>query len=312
MKFWMNWPPITKLKNLLLPDFLIQIDLMPASKKTSSLTALLAAICDQIQAHTETPGLDAQVLLAYICQRDRSWLLAHPEYVLSSEEAAQLDHNLNQIKAGTPLPYVLGEWEFFGRKFKVTPDVLIPRPETELLVETAIDWLPIHPDKRLVAEAGTGSGCIAVSLAAAIPDLQITATEISPLAIAVARENLSRHALQDQITIWEDDLLTNQPGPFDLITANPPYIPTNTLRQLSVYQREPTLALDGGQDGLDLIKRLLAQSTNRLAPGGLILLEIESDQGDSVLSLTDEYFPLAKSQVKPDLAGLPRLLEVQT
>jgi release factor glutamine methyltransferase len=281
-------------------------------KAGTTLAAAQSAIQEKLQPHTETPAQDARVLLAHICQRDKSWLLAHLETPLSDEQVDELNRSLNQLLDGTPLPYVLGEWEFFGRRFKVTPDVLIPRPETELLVETALEWLGSHPEKRNAAEVGTGSGCIAVSLAAAVHDLKITATDISPQALTVAGENIAKHGLEDQIAFSEDDLLTHQPGPFDLISANLPYIPTGTLQHLPIYQREPTLALDGGKDGLALVERLLAQSIERLSAGGLILLEIEAGQGQSALTRAGRFFHYADIHVLPDLVGHPRLLMVQT
>ena len=284
---------------------------MTAKNPPATLAAALNTVRQQIQPTTDTPGLDAQVLLAHICQRDKSWLLAHLEATLTPDQADALEQSLDQLLEGTPLPYVLGEWEFFGRGFKVTPEVLIPRPETELLVETALDWLHAHSDKRTAAEAGAGSGIISVSLAAEIPDLKISATDISPPAAAITRENAARYCLEHRISVQEDDLLTGQPGPFDLIAANLPYIPTQTLRQLPVYQHEPALALDGGEHGLDLIERLLGQATTRLAPGGMILLEIESSQGQAAASIAMREFPQAEIHVLPDLAGHPRLLVVQ-
>jgi release factor glutamine methyltransferase len=285
---------------------------MKAGLKPSILEDALTHLREKLKPVTETPGLDAQVLIAHVCQKDKSWILAHPEYELSSNETAQLNRNLKTLLDGTPLPYVLGEWEFFGRMFKVTPDVLIPRPETELLVETALAWLRDHPEKRIAAEVGTGSGCIPVSLAAEVPDLKITATEILVGSADVARGNVEKHGVGERVSIHIDDLLTSQTGPFNLIAANLPYIPTNTLKSLDVYQREPTLALDGGPDGLDLIEKVLHQAAERISPGGLVLLEIETGQGDSALALAEQVFPQALSEIKADLAGHPRLLVVQT
>jgi release factor glutamine methyltransferase len=193
----------------------------------------------------------------------------------------------------------------------LTPDVLIPRPETELLVETALDWFSRYPGKVRVAEAGTGSGCIAISLAVNHPDLTITATDISPQALTLARENAKLHNVSDRINFIENDLFNRMTGQFDLICANLPYIPTDTLQQLDVYQREPTLALDGGTDGLDLIRRLLDQAVDLLADRGLILLEIEDRQGEQMIRLAREKFSEAHVKVKPDLAGKPRLLAIE-
>lgn len=216
-----------------------------------------------------------------------------------------------QLSAGVPLPYVIGEWEFFGLPFKVNPEVLIPRPETELLVETALKWLNAHPERRRAAEVGTGSGCIAISLAVTIPDLKITATDISRDAAATARKNASIHQVQSRVRILEINLLDGLDGPFDLICANLPYIPRETLRSLTIFEREPTLALDGGENGLEIIAALLEQATDKLAKGGLALLEIESGQGEQATSLAAGLFPKAEIKVLPDLAGHPRLLVIQ-
>ena len=285
---------------------------MKAGQKSSSLEDALAHIREKLTPVSETPGLDARVLASHICGKDKSWILAHPDYELSPDETARLEQCLADLLEGMRLPYILGEWEFFGRRFWVTPDVLIPRPETELLVETALHWLQANPERRSAAEVGVGSGCISASLVAEISDLQITATDLSPQAAALAQENIERFGVQDQVSIHVGDLLTDHSGPFDLIVANLPYIPTATLKKLPVYRREPTLALDGGPEGLNLITRLLAQSVERIKEGGLILLEIESGQGDSALELAYRYFPPAASHIKPDLARHPRLLVVQT
>ena len=199
------------------------------------LSAALAHTRQCIGGLTDTPGLDAQVLLAHICQKDKSWLHAHPDYHLSPVETLNLANALAQLSAGIPLPYVIGEWEFYALRFKVTPDVLIPRPETELLVETAIKWLEAHPERTRVAEVGTGSGCISTSLAVNLPDIQLTASDISSEALAVASYNVNKHGVYSRIKLVETNLLAGIEGPFDLICANLPYIPTGTLQILPVF-----------------------------------------------------------------------------
>ncbi len=262
-----------------------------------------------LQPHSETARLDAQVLLAHILQVPRTWVLIHPEARLTPQQQAALHTALAQLRDGTPLPYVLGEWEFYGRTFSLTPQVLIPRPETELLVENALAWLDAHPAARRVADAGTGSGCIAVTLAAERPSLQVTALDISAAALQVARRNARRHAVR--VRFIQADLLSPlAPRSCDLICANLPYIPTATLQGLDVYGKEPALALDGGPDGLTLIRRLLHQAESRLAPGGALLLEIEATQGESAPRAARKVFPHARVDVLPDLAGHPRLLQV--
>jgi release factor glutamine methyltransferase len=280
--------------------------------QNKALSAALAHTRQCLGGLTDTPGLDAQVLIAHVCKKDKAWLHAHPEYELSTIETLELANALAQLSAGMPLPYVIGEWEFYYLKFKVTPDVLIPRPETELLVETAIKWLQAHPNRSQVAEAGTGSGCISTSLAVSLPYLQITATDISPAALKVAAYNTNLHDVQSQIELIETNLLEGAPGPYDLICANLPYIPTKTLRRLPVYMREPTLALDGGPDGLDIIREMLSQTKPHLAEGGLVLLEIETGQAKQAVADAKEIFPQAEITTKLDLAGHHRLVMIQT
>lgn len=267
------------------------------------------------------PSLDAQVLLAHVLAKSRTWVLAHPEAELTAEQQEHLEGSVARLQAGEPLPYVLGHWEFFGLEFKVTPEVLIPRPETELLVELALDWLRSHPVARTAIDIGTGSGCIAISLAAHLPDLHIAATDLSNAALQVAHLNAQKHGVADQINFIQADLLhqlrdessmlTVQPSAFKLISANLPYIPTETLHGLQVFQHEPTVALDGGVDGLDLIRRLLNQAPAYLAPHGLLLLEIEYRQGQQVLALAQEAFPRAKVEVIKDLSGHDRIIRVE-
>lgn len=261
-------------------------------------------------------GLDSQVLLAHLLDKPRSWLLAHPEVPLSVNQVALLGALVARLEGGEPLPYILGAWEFFGLEFEVTPDVLIPRPETELLVERAIAWLKKKGSGGQVTrvmDAGTGSGCIAIALAVNIPELSITATDISPAALKVARGNAEKMNISGNITFLEADLFSNPliPDRFLLIVANLPYIPTKILHTLPVFGREPTLALDGGSDGLALIRRMLLESRNRLTPGGLVIMEFEASEGPLVHSLASEVFPNARIQILKDLAGHDRLLEVQ-
>jgi release factor glutamine methyltransferase len=273
----------------------------------------------RVSAGSDTPWLDLQVLIAHITGQPRAWVLAHPESPLTAQQAADLSSALKQLEEGIPLPYVLGAWEFFGQSFLVNPSVLIPRPETEILVETAIQWLLAQPGKRLAADTGTGSGCIAISLAIQVPDLQVTATDISIQALEIARTNATRHLVASQVTCLQGDLLepfervpTSLPVQFDLMVANLPYIPSETLKTLAVFEREPQLALDGGKDGLDVLRRYLAQAPKFLAPEGLILMEIEANQGESALELAQAHFPGSAISLHSDLGGHDRLLQIQS
>ncbi len=261
-----------------------------------------------------SPALDAQVLLANITGQNRAWLFAHPEAALTLEQQETLEAAVSRLITGEPLPYVIGHWEFYGLDFATNAHTLIPRPETELMVEQALNWLQAHPDQRQAADIGTGSGCIAISLAVHIPDLEITATDISPAALKVAQSNAQTHAVSKRINFIEADLLSLPAlhTPLHVICANLPYIPTKTLKGLDVFGREPTLALDGGPDGLNLIRKLLPQAVRNLSAEGLLLLEIENSQGQSALILAREYFPEAQIDLLPDLAGHDRLIRIET
>ena len=222
-----------------------------------------------------------------------------------------MEQALSRIKKGTPLPYVIGEWEFLQYKFRITEDVLIPRPETEGRVELARDWLDVHPDRRTCLEIGTGCGCIAVSLALNIHDLEITATDISSRALQVARKNAQLHKVEHKITFQERDLLTGLAGKVDLIIANLPYIPTEKLRSLPVFTKEPVLALDGGADGLLLIKKVLKSAQDYMNPAGAIFLELDEDCGAAALALAKEVWPGITLKLSQDLAGQDRYLSIQ-
>jgi release factor glutamine methyltransferase len=266
----------------------------------------------QLKHFSDQPALESEILLANQLGKSRAWVLAHNDFNLFSEQTSILNEQLIQLCAGKPLPYILGHWEFFGLDFIVSPAVLIPRPETELLVETALTWLQQNPTARKAVDVGIGSGCIAISLCRHIPDLDLTGIELYQDTMAVAEKNIFMHQLQHRITLMHSDLLSGTDAIYNLICANLPYIPTATLQSLRVSKHEPTTALDGGEDGLNYIDRLLHQAVTHLAPGGLILLEIEAGQSDSSRLLARACFPNASIEVKNDLAGRPRLLCVQS
>jgi release factor glutamine methyltransferase len=258
-----------------------------------------------------TPAFEARVLLSHILDRPLSWILAHPEYELSDLEIHKLSAAVAQLEAGKPLPVVIGHWEFFGLEFNISPHVLIPRPETERLVELALDWLAARPDRRSLVDVGTGSGCIAVTLAKLVPDLNVFATDLSWMALQTAQENAQYHKVNDRVHFVQGDLLNAVTGPFDVICANMPYIPTTTLAQLEIFGREPTLALDGGPDGLTLTHKLIAQTPALLASTSLLLMEIEANQGEAMHAIADRFFPWSWSRITQDLAGRDRLLVVE-
>jgi release factor glutamine methyltransferase len=271
---------------------------------------LYSDIVTRLSPISTTPGFEASVLIGNILGKSRTWVLAHPELTLTTNQKKQLTDSLERLEYGESFPYVLGHWEFFGLDLEVTPDVLIPRPETELLVEKAVAWLDKYPDRRNIGDVGTGSGAIAISIAANIPDVYIFATDISSKALQVAKRNAEKHNVAKNIRFLECDLLPENIS-VDLICANLPYIPTGTLHTLNVFGREPTLALDGGEDGFKLINRLLQIASRHLASKPLMLIEIEETLGNEAITLAHRYFPKAAIKLHKDLAGRDRLLEIQ-
>ena len=274
------------------------------------MPSLLSDITTRLASTSDTPALDASVLIAHITNRSRTWVVAHPDLTLTSAQQELLNDSLSRLERGESFPYILGHWEFFGLDFDITPDVLIPRPETELLVEKAITWLKEHPARRNIADVGTGSGAIAISLAANIPNANLLATDISPKALQIAIQNAEKHGVLSKINFMECDLLPKRSS-IDLLCANLPYIPTNTLHTLPVYGREPTLALDGGSDGFALIRRVMKKAKSHLASNSLMLFEIEETLGKNAIALAHENFPSAAIKLHKDLTGRDRILEIQ-
>jgi release factor glutamine methyltransferase len=266
---------------------------------------------------SDTPALDASVLISHILDKPRTWVLAHPELTLTTEQQKLLDVSLDRLESGEPLPYVIGTWEFFGLEFDVTPVVLIPRPETELLVEKAIAWLRQNPEQKNIADIGTGSGVIAVAIAVHLPNVHVLATDLSREALQIAKRNAEKHGVSKRIDFVECDLLPEKSSfvirksTINVLCANLPYIPTQELHKLPIYNREPTLALDGGEDGLDYYRKLMRTAPEWLAPNGLMVLEIESSQGLETLYLARETFPDADIRLHKDLAGKDRLLSIE-
>lgn len=258
-----------------------------------------------------SPNLEVQVLLGHVLAKPRAWILAHPEFQLNPAQETALNQLLERLQAGDPLPYLTGHQEFYGLDFEVTPDVLIPRPETEGLVDHALDWLHRHPSARKAVDVGTGSGCIAVALAKHRADLELIAVDRSWNALQVARRNATKHGVSGQIHFVQGDLLSAAGKPMDLICANLPYIPQDTLDGLPVSRFEPRLALDGGPDGLAFIHALIADSPRWLAPEGLLLLEMQFDQGEAIKAIVQRFLPEAQIEIIPDLAGMPRVVAIQ-
>lgn len=262
------------------------------------------------EARLRIDSLDAHVLLGAALGVDRAYLLTHPEALLTSEQVERFAGWVTRCAAGEPVAYILGRRAFFDRDFAVSSDVLIPRPETELLLENALAW--VGEQSITAADIGTGSGALAVTLAANRPTADVYAVDISPAALEVARGNAARH--RARVTFFEGDLLTpmiERGIRLDLIMANLPYIPAGELPDLAVTRYEPRLALDGGTDGLVLIRRLLGQVPQVAKPGALVLLEIGAGQGEAVLALARQVLKPQDAALILDYAGLDRIIRVQ-
>ena len=259
----------------------------------------------------DNPHETALILLAHVLQKPKTWLIAHPDAYLTPEQSNRLEGLVQRLCNGEPLPYLTGHQEFFGLDFYVTPDVLIPRPETELLVEQALEWLQSHPQASRGIDVGTGSGCIPISLLKNNLQILLTGADIEDCALAVASMNARAHHVEDRIHLIQSDLLENVQGKYDLMTANLPYIPTGKLSNLNHLAFEPKLALDGGKDGLVLINHLLDQAPTHLNRPGLILLEIESTLGKESLELAKSAFPAANTSLFQDLSWLDRIIAIE-
>lgn len=287
----------------------------PADTAAKLLESASARLAD---AGIETARLNAEVLLAHACNIDRSALYAGWHRRVPAECRARFETMLTRRLAREPLQYIVGSQEFWSLDFLVTQDVLIPRPETELLVELALR-LPRagvqHGRERaqhaapLLCDLGTGSGCIAVALARELPRAEIWAVDLSAAALAVAAANAQRHAVADRIHFAESDLLVAVGDlRFDAILSNPPYVCSDELQDSQPELGwEPCLALDGGAAGLDVIKRVVTESHPRLKDSGWLIMEIGADQGSAVERLAHAagFGPVS---IQPDYAGLPRAL----
>ena len=261
-----------------------------------------------------TPRLDAELLLAHALGWPRARLLAEGRAPLDAEHLRAFELLVERRRALEPVAYLTGHKEFFGRDFLVDRRVLVPRPETELLVDLALvraRQLAADQQPIVVADIGAGSGCIAVTLALELPAAEVLAVDLSPGALEVARANAERYGVAGQLRLLQGDLLAPLGTPVKLLVSNPPYTVLAAIDE-NVRRHEPRLALDGGPDGLDLYRRLLADAPARLRPGGSLLLEIGADQAAAVAALARAAFPAGRIGVHRDLAGLDRVITVDT
>lgn len=264
----------------------------------------------RVGPHPERARRDAEILLLHATGLSRATLLAHDDDSLAPDLTAAFDALITRRSTGEPIQHIIGEAEFYGLPFRVTRDVLIPRPETEHLVERAIGILRTTNSPRIL-DIGTGSGAIAVALAHTLPAASVTTIDLSPAALAVARENAARNNIAERVRFLEGDLLAPVAGEhFDLIVSNPPYVPEADRESLAVEVREyePALALFAGADGLDIYRRLIPAAFSALAPGGALLLEIGYGQRDAIHSLLSSA-GFASIAFTPDLQGILRVAE---
>ena len=260
--------------------------------------------------------LEAEVMIMNVMRVPRHRIYAYQEEEVPEEAQKVLQELVERRLKREPLAYIMGHKEFYGVDLLVRPGVLIPRPETEGLVEQTLFAAMMHMEEEgsfVIAEPGTGCGAISVSLAIHLPAARIVATDLYETPLRVAEVNVQRHNVTDRVTLVQGDLLEPVSDQVDLIVANLPYIPTETIETLQPeIQWEPREALDGGSDGLDLIKRLLQQAQAKLKPGGAILLEVDPQQVGPIESEVGSLFPSATVSVERDLAGLDRVLTIDT
>ncbi len=270
---------------------------------------------DQLtRAGIMTARLDAELLLSHILQKNRAWIFTHIHETLDPG-SAELFHELTDRRARRePLQYIVGRQEFWGLEFKVTPDVLIPRPETELVVEAAINVLKQTPQPAAI-DLCTGSGCIAVSLANELRTARVFATDTSDRALAVARENARKHGVMERIRFLEGDLFRpleelDLAGKADVITANPPYVQSGDLPSLQpeVRDHEPLVALIAGPAGTEIHQRIIGQAPNFLKQHGILVMEMGIGQSDSVIKMVNRTAAYSKPEILKDLSGIDRVI----
>jgi release factor glutamine methyltransferase len=258
------------------------------------------------------PHLEARMLLGHATNLPAVQIFTEPEQILSREEEDNLMELVARRLKHEPAAYILKQKEFYGLDFYVDPRVLIPRPETEILVEAALDFansLSRYLTRPLLlADIGTGCGAIAISLALNLPGCKVYATDLSSAALAVAQLNCQRHIVTEQVSLLPGDLLKPLPEPVDLIVANLPYIKKYDLTHLSpeISEFEPRLALDGGESGTDCIERLLRQANNKINRGGCLILEIGNDQEEAMRGLINSYIKSTNFRFAIDLNGIKR------
>jgi release factor glutamine methyltransferase len=261
-------------------------------------------------ANIETPQLDASIILARLLRVEKSRIFLMHNDLVPEEIFREFTSLMKRRIDGENVAYLIGVKEFWGLQFKVNSSVLVPRPDTEILVEAALRWIQSQSEENLrVIDICTGSGAIAIALKHECPNVTVEASDISDAALEVANENVRNLLGEKSIKLYQSDLLHDIPGKFDVIVSNPPYVPSGIISSLSKeVQREPLLALDGGADGLDLIRLLASAATGKLNPNGKIFLEADSEQMSAIKEILQEN-GFVEIEIVKDLAGLNRVIE---
>jgi release factor glutamine methyltransferase len=281
--------------------------------------ALARALAQLTANNVPSPRMNAELLLLFTLNCDRAYFFAHPERELTADEITRYDHALAERSRGVPAQYITGHQEFWGMDLIVTPAVLIPRPETEHLIEAVLDLVksarvgraPLPANSLHIADVGTGSGCIALALAKELPQAKITATDISPAALEVARTNAARHHLESRVDFREADLLSGLPdNTFDFVVSNPPYVGESEedTVQLEVRKFEPHNAVFAGPAGTEVIARLIPQAQAALKPGGWLIMEVSGTIAEEVMGMLKGW---EEVKVKPDLQSIPRIIQAR-
>jgi release factor glutamine methyltransferase len=272
--------------------------------------ALAGAAARLTAANVPSPRMNAELLLMFTLDCDRVYFFAHPERELTPDEVTRYDHALAERARGVPAQYITGHQEFWGMDFIVTPAVLIPRPETEHVIEAVMNLRSLV-SRSWIIDVGTGSGCIALALAKELPQAEIFATDISPAALEVARINAARHRLEPRIQFREGDLLAGfENNFFDFIVSNPPYVGESETDevQLEVRKFEPRNAVFAGPTGVEVIARLIPQAHTALKPGGWLVMEISGTIAEEVKNLLKGWNEVS---IRPDLQSIPRVVQAR-
>lgn len=264
------------------------------------------------EAHVPEPVRESSLLIEHAIDRNRAFVVAHPEYELVEEELQRLCNAVQRRTSHEPYQYIVGRQEFYGLEFRVTPDVLIPRPETEMLVEKSLELVRDLPSPRFL-EIGIGSGCIAVSILKNLPAASAVGVDVSKEALEVARSNATRHSVDARLRLEAGDVYDRLAAErYDLIVSNPPYVPSSDLAGLQpeVRDHEPHVALSDGGDGLSIVKRIIHGAPSFLKPGGWLLIEIGFSQAGEVRKMVAAE-TWESLDILPDLQGIPRMVVVQ-